>query len=239
MKKTIAYITGIHLDEEFPIDQGVDSRKNWEIILKDISSKKINEIIFGGDIGERSSHKWFFESLEHYNVSITLGNHDYFSDIIKYYKNGSNRKPNELYYCQEGTYFKFIFMDSSSGSISQGQFEWLKKELSTTKNILLFLHHPILGVDAEVDKRFALNERDKIKAELLNFENKVTIFCGHYHFDDDITKNNIRQYITPASSYQVEKIPNEIKIRNKVFGYRIIELNERRFSTELIMFESK
>lgn len=236
MSKKIAYVTDIHLDEQFPHDLGVDSRKNWEIILKDISSREIDEIIFGGDIGEKSANKWFFESLHNYDFALTLGNHDYFSEVIKYYNTGIDKKQKEFYYSQERDYYKFIFLDSSSESISQEQFDWLKRELLTTKSILLFVHHPILAVDAEVDKRFALIERDRIKTALLNFENDVIVFCGHYHFEDERTNDNIWQYITPASSYQVEKIPNEIKVNNETFGYRIIELNKKEINTELIMF---
>lgn len=238
MSEKIAYITDIHLDEQFPIDQGVDSRKNWETILKDISSKGIDEIIFGGDIGEKSANQWFFESLNNYNISIVLGNHDYFDEVIKYYSIGVKKNRKELYFSQEHDFYKLIFLDSSSGSIAQEQFDWLKKELLTTKNIILFIHHPILAIEAEVDKRFALNDRNKIKTELLGLKNNVTVFCGHYHFEDERVNNNIEQYITPASSYQIEKIPNEIKTNNKTFGYRIIELNKTKINTELITFTS-
>lgn len=236
MNKKIAYVTDIHLDEKFPMDKGFDARKNWKIILNDISSRGIDEIIFGGDIGDKTVNKWFFESLRNYTISITLGNHDYYSEVIKHYNLGVVEKQTELYYSQERGYYKCIFLDSSSGSISQEQFDWFKKELFTTKNIILFIHHPILAVDAEVDKRFALKERNRIKTELLNFENDVIIFCGHYHFEDEKNNDNIRQYITPASSYQVEKIPNEIKVNNDTFGYRIIELNKKEINTDLIMF---
>ena len=161
MNNKIAYITDIHLDEQFPIDQGVNRRINWKTILKDISSKKIDKVIFGGDIGEKSSNQWFFESLENYNISISLGNHDYFSEVIKYYSNGVDKKQNELYYSEESTFYKCIFLDSSSGSISQNQIDWLKKELTINKKIIIFIHHPILAVDSEVDRRFSLKERKK------------------------------------------------------------------------------
>jgi Icc protein len=236
MNDKIAYVTDIHLDEKFPKDEGVDTRKNWKIILNDISSRGIDKIIFGGDIGEKTSNKWFFESLQSYTVAITLGNHDYYKEVIKHYNFGVVKKQTELYYSQEHDYYKYIFLDSSSGSISQEQFEWLKKELLTTKNIILFIHHPILAIDAEVDKCFALKERNRIKTELLDFKNDVIIFCGHYHFEDEINNGNIRQYITPASSYQVEKTPNKIKVNNDTFGYRIIEFNKKEINTDLIMF---
>jgi len=236
MNKKIAYVTDIHFDEKLPIDLGVDARKNWKIILNDISLKGIQEIIFGGDIGEKTSNKWFFESLQNYNLAITLGNHDYYSKVIKHYNLRVIENQTELYYTQEHDYHKCIFLDSSSGSISQAQFDWFKGEVITKKNIVLFIHHPILPIDAEVDKRFALKERSRIKKELLNIENDVTIFCGHYHFDDDRIDGNIRQYVTPASSYQVEKIPNEIILNSDSFGYRIIELSEVGIETELVMF---
>ncbi|MBL4704281.1 MAG: metallophosphoesterase family protein [Flavobacteriales bacterium] len=236
MTKKIAYVTDIHLDEKFPIDQGVDTRKNWKIILNDISLRGIDEIIFGGDIGEKTANKWFFESLQNYSLAITLGNHDYYNEVIKHYNHGVDESQSELYYSQERDYHKCIFLDSSSGSISQEQFDWFKKELLTVKNIILFIHHPILAVNAEVDKQFALKERDRIKTELLKCENDVIIFCGHYHFEDERTEDNIRQYITPAISYQVEKIRNEINVNIDTFGYRIIELNKKEINIDLIMF---
>lgn len=238
MVKKIAYITDIHLDEKFPIEQGVDARKNWKAILKDISSRNIDEIIFGGDIGEKTANKWFFESLQNYTVAITLGNHDYYNQVIKHYNSGVNKERTELYYTQEHDYYKCIFLDSSSGSISPKQFDWFKGELLTSKNIALFIHHPILSVDAEVDRQFPLKERNKIITELLNLKNRISIFCGHYHFEDESTNENIRQYITPASSYQVEKIPNKIEINNDTFGYRIIELNKKEINSELVIFDS-
>ena len=49
--KRIAFITDIHLDEDDPRKVGVDSYKNWELILKDVASRNIDGIVFGGDIG--------------------------------------------------------------------------------------------------------------------------------------------------------------------------------------------
>jgi Icc protein len=62
MKKTITYITDIHLDEKFSMDNGVDARKNWNIILADINQRQIDEVIFGGDIGEAAANKYFWDT---------------------------------------------------------------------------------------------------------------------------------------------------------------------------------
>jgi len=238
MNKKIAYITDIHLDEKFPIDQGIDARKNWRTILNDISSRGIEEIIFGGDIGEKTANKWFFDSLRDYTIAITLGNHDHFSEVIKHYNFELIAKHPQLYYRKEDENYKYIFLDSSAGIIGKGQLDWFKKELLTSKNVVLFIHHPILAIEAEVDRQFSLKERNTIKTELLNLDNDVTIFCGHYHLEDERRNGNIWQHITPASSYQVEKVLNEIKVNNDTFGYRVIEFHQKEISTELILFSS-
>ncbi|MDY8135512.1 metallophosphoesterase family protein [Aquimarina sp. 2201CG5-10] len=238
MNKKIAYITDIHLDEQFPKDQEVDCRKNLETILNDISARGINSIVFGGDIGEKSSNQWFFQYLEEYDIDISLGNHDTYKEVIKYYAVKDTLKQKSLHYTKEDDLYKYIFLDSSQEFIDDDQFNWFKRELSTHKNIILFIHHPILEVNTEVDKRFALLGRDRIKNVLLNFEKDVTIFSGHYHLEDKSTISNITQYITPAGAFQVEKITDEIKINNKTFGYRIITLNEKEIDTDVVLFES-
>ncbi|MDH7445791.1 metallophosphoesterase family protein [Aquimarina sp. 2201CG14-23] len=236
MNTKIAYITDIHLDEQFTTDQGIDARKNWQTILKDITDKEIDEIIFGGDIGKESANKWFFESLRAYNIAISLGNHDSFNEVTQHYDNRIDKTQTELYYTQERGFYKFIFLDSSTEMIGQEQLNWLKNELLTTKKIVIFIHHPILAINAAVDKKYALKNRLKIKEILFNIKNEITIFSGHYHFNDKSIDNNITQYVTAASSYQVEKLPNEIKLNNETFGYRIIELSKNEITTNLVSF---
>jgi 3',5'-cyclic-AMP phosphodiesterase len=65
--KRIAFITDIHLEEQFPIDNGVNPKQNLEIVLNDICNRNITEIIFGGDIGDAKSHQYFFDSLKNFN----------------------------------------------------------------------------------------------------------------------------------------------------------------------------
>ncbi len=68
--RKIAFITDIHLDEQFPIDNNVIPTKNFETVITDIEKRKINEVIFDGDIGELSAHKCFFDKLQ--NISLTV-----------------------------------------------------------------------------------------------------------------------------------------------------------------------
>src|SRR5690349_17513832 len=152
--RTIAYITDIHLNEQYPKELGVDAEKNWQLILEDVKSRNVNEIIFGGDIGEASAHNWFFRSLEEFKWRITLGNHDVFREVLKSAPAHSSVDNPELYYSDETTFLKYIFLDSSSSEISPLQLMWLEEQLKTGKKIILFLHHPILAVETAVDKLY-------------------------------------------------------------------------------------
>jgi len=237
MKKRIAYITDLHLDEQFVKDHGVDARHNWDIILRDVEGKKIDEIIFGGDIGAKDANAWFFSTLAKYPLSVTLGNHDAFEEAAKYFSKGIENPVNELYYASEDDHYKYIFLDTSKEIISQHQLDWLPGELDSAKHILLFVHHPVLSVDSEMDRVYPLKDREKLEILLLESKKRITIFCGHYHFEDCSQLENITQFITPSASIQVEKIIGEIRFNPNTFGYRIIELTNDDLNTELILFD--
>jgi len=238
MFKRIAYITDIHLDEDFPISQGVNARQNWKTILEDIAAKNISHLIFGGDIGTLAANAWFFESLKEFNLEITLGNHDQFEEAEKWFSTMQSTKlsTTEWFYHRRTSFFDFIFLDSSAEAVSESQLGWLKKTLQHAKNVLLFIHHPILPVRTEIDKRYPLQERTKISNLLKAHPYAVHVFCGHYHMNDVQTSENIVQMITLAASYQVQKSPDIITIDTSTFGYRIIELEDQNIRTKVIQF---
>ncbi|HLR30915.1 MAG TPA: metallophosphoesterase, partial [Fodinibius sp.] len=149
MEKKTAHITDIHLDEQFPIVRGVDARENWSLILNDMSSRQIDEVIFGGDIGTSSSNKWFFDSLKRYagNLKVTLGNHDSYPEVKKYYGKDDSESEGQLYYGYEDPFYAHFFLDSSPGAVSARQLEWLESALhAADKKTVIFIHHPILQV---------------------------------------------------------------------------------------------
>ena len=228
----IAFITDIHLDEQFPIDHGIDAKENWRKVIADLKSRKINKIIFGGDIGAETGHDFFFKTLEDFNFKLILGNHDNFHEVSKFYN--PNKTHNELYYSIDDQYNRFIFLDTSTEKLSKIQLNWLQENLQTEKCILLFIHHPILEVQTPIDKLFPLKNRNEIKEILEKSKNQVTIFCGHYHMNDERIENNIKQIITQASSYQIEKETDEITIAASRFGYRIIKIEKNLIETELV-----
>ncbi|WP_024770941.1 metallophosphoesterase family protein [Aquimarina macrocephali] len=232
MYEKIAHITDLHLDEEYPLKNGVLARKRFDNIIKDIEDKKITRVVCTGDIGENKGISYFFEQLKTKALSITLGNHDMFSEISKHYSKGADYDSEKLYSSTIKEYYKFIYLDSSEGVMDKKQLLWLQKELISAKPIIIFVHHPIIGLNLKVDEIGKLKNREDIIPLLEDSLNEITIFCGHYHIESTLNHKNITQHITPAVSYQIEKNLNTIEINTSVFGYRIIEIDQNNISSK-------
>ncbi len=234
----IAYLTDAHIDEPFPISLGVNARKNWQRILDDVKSRGIDEIIFGGDMGESESNRWFFNSMIEFDLSVTLGNHDEFQEVKKHFMHFALEDYDELFYAFEKNGFKRIYLDSSAEAISMNQLQWLKKELDTELGIIIFIHHAIFPVATPIDQKHYLRGREAIQELLIDSGKEISIFCGHYHMDDVKKAGRISQYISPAASYQVIKSEETIKVTSEFFGYRIIKFDHGRIETEVISFDT-
>lgn len=236
--RRIAYLTDIHLGEQYTIDNNVDAERNWKCILDDVKKEKIMDIVFGGDIGEMTSHDLFFDSLKSFSFKITLGNHDQSKEVAKHFPLSSTDQ-SELYYKDEDDFFKYLFLDSSSDCLSVNQVEWMKRELETEKKVVLFIHHPILEIDTTVDSMYPLQNRTAVKNCLMSSGKEITVFCGHYHLDDERTIGKLRQIVTPASSFQIVKSADEFVVDATEFGYRIIEFKAGKIETEIKMFKNE
>ncbi|MCG8326790.1 MAG: metallophosphoesterase [Chitinophagales bacterium] len=223
----IAHITDLHLDEAFPLEHGIHTRKRLDHVLEDIKAENITQLICTGDIGESEGISYFFELTKSFSLTITLGNHDSYTEISKYFDQKTiDQDILKLYSSTEQAYHKFIYLDSSEGVIDIQQLNWLKGALISQKPIVIFTHHPIIGLNLKVDDIGALKNRKEVLHLLENIPNETTIFCGHYHMESNLVHKNISQHITPATSFQIEKDLHEIKIDKYTYGYRIIDIKE-------------
>jgi 3',5'-cyclic-AMP phosphodiesterase len=234
--KQIAFITDLHLGESIPKELGIDTHKNFQRVLDDLQERNIGTIIIGGDIGEANELEWFFNKLSGYKVFIILGNHDRYENVVGHLQNQPNEGLGELYHSFDDRLNRYIFMDSAKETINDVQLSWLEEQLNTVKNILLFIHHPVLAVDTSIDKVYPLQNRAVLLSKLEKLENKVSIFCGHYHMESVEVKNNVSQFITPAVSFQVVKDAKNIETTNRDFGYRVLNIDAGIINTEIVTF---
>jgi 3',5'-cyclic AMP phosphodiesterase CpdA len=115
--------------------------------------------------------------------------------------------------------------------------KWLNQELDSDKRIILFIHHPIIAINAPIDKVYPLKNREVLRRILEDSNKNITIFCGHYHMNDEQNYKNIYQFATQALSFQVVKNAEEIIIDNSTFGYRIIDISESKIDTQIVTFK--
>ncbi len=233
MIEKIAHITDLHLDEQFPFDDHTSARERFDSILNNIKKNNINDIVCTGDIGKNKGITYFFEQLKKLNFSITLGNHDNFTEIVKRYNWGANYDSKKIYRSVLENHFKFIFLDSSSGTIDIKQLIWLEKELISSKPTIIFIHHPIIGLNLKVDEIGKLKNRKALTKILTKVTNEITIYCGHYHMESTLVYKNITQFITPAVAFQIKKSIDKIKIDTTISGYRIIHIEKTKLSSKV------
>src|SRR5262249_4496382 len=155
---------------------------------------------------------------------IILGNHDTYNNVAQYCSVGTNTIQGKLCFSDNDGQLKRIFLDSSDNMVGDDQLAWLVRELNGASNVALFLHHPILAIDTPLERSGAsLRDRDKIKMLLANTNCEVSVFCGHYRMIDEACDGSIRQFVTPAVSYQIIKQADRVRVDTSTFGYRILE----------------
>ncbi|MBB6112195.1 Icc protein/phosphoribosylglycinamide formyltransferase-1 [Mucilaginibacter lappiensis] len=250
--KTIAYVTDIHLGQQLQIEDGIgngkmgylsnpdEHKENFIVILNDMQKRGVQEFVFGGDIGAKDANWWFFDAIKKYQLKLlmVLGNHDTFAEVGKHYNNSLIDGKDEMNYSYEDNQRKYIILDSSSNSVSNGQLDWLGRQVNTSKKILLFIHHPVLKINTLIDEIGAvLNGREELKKILIDSAKDITIICGHYHMTDEAIEKNIRQISTVAGSYQILKESSKVTTDQNSFGYLLIQMVGDSIKPETVLFK--
>ena len=218
-------------------NEPAEHQSNLRIVLDDVARKGISEVIFGGDIGTAQSVAGFFELLARYGfaTSVILGNHDTFAEVGKYWPHGAGGIDGKMCYARSAGYLKQLFLDTSDNSVGPAQLAWLARELEPACRVVLFIHHPVLDVHTPIERAgAALRDREQLMALLTASACEIDVFCGHYHMDDERSEANVRQFVTPAVSYQIVKRAERIEVDTSEVAYRIIDIDGTDIRTEVV-----
>ena len=98
--------------------------------------------------------------------------------------------------------------------------------MQSHKKIIIFIHHPIFPLNLKVHQIGGLQNQTAVQSLLQSHNGDITIFCGHYHMESSKSFKNVKQFITPAISYQIKKLKDTLEIDPISFGYRIIEISD-------------
>jgi len=234
----LAQITDLHLDNAAPDLKQLDSRAHALAVLDDLQKQNIAQLVITGDIAEtRSGADWLFEELDQrgFKYKVILGNHDL---AQVYYEKGllSSSQP---YFALELEGFHVLFMDSGNYLVDPQQLAWLEAQLSLTeREMLIFIHHPVLDCGKTLmDQRYPLKNRAELLEILLKSQRQIALFCGHYHTEAILTEGSLTQYVTPSALYQIKKHSTQVEIEGRAFGYRILSLENGKYTTEVRYLE--
>lgn len=229
----IIQLTDLHIGaaDEKPYD--IDVRQNFLDTLQAAVDRRPDYLIITGDLcldsGDRAVYEWVKARLDFVNVpyEVQAGNHDDTLLLADVFDLNSHLINGELFYKKQFGAHTFYFLDTATYALSQQQIKWLSDELrSATSDIYLFIHHPpIYGGVPFMDIKHPLTNRDAVAEVLLNVAHPVHAFCGHYHVDKVIRKDNLTVYITPSLYFQINDGYEEFQLDHKRIGFREIILD--------------
>jgi len=165
-----------------------------------IRQNKTGFVIFGGDLTFLGKEEEFKNFANHANALTVpsypaIGNHDIYNGGWSYYW----REIVPSAYSFYGGNAKFIVIDTADGEIGEEQMEWIKTELKSNKQPLLFVisHMPIYGGEHN-GYEFPRTEERTALIELFEKYEVNYVLEGHYHAFVEEVVNGVH-YITSGS----------------------------------------
>ncbi len=234
----IIQITDLHIYPKDEIINGVDTRLNFLKVLKAISNIQHDLVVITGDLSffdaEENIYHWIKNQLAFYNITkyyIIGGNHDNANVLSESFDLKNDLHNDELYYFVEPN---LIFLDTIKGFCSEKQLKWFEnKILSLNKsNPVIFMHHPPFksGVP-HMDNKYAFEQPEKFTRICNNNPNPVYVFCGHYHNEITLIRDNINMFITPSTYLQIYMFNENFQVDHRIPAFRLIDIDKNQIKT--------
>ncbi len=222
--QTIIQITDLHIDNNDPELALLSPEDNFSKFLLYARNIPFDKLVVTGDVADANeSFEIVMNKLQELcgTIRFVSGNHD---PKEAFHLSGL-KKP---YFVEHLEEFLVLYLDSGMGKIDNEQLLWMEEQLlHNEKDILIFLHHPIIDCGNTVmDRMFPLLNRDEVCRILDKTKNKISIFSGHYHWEQEIHAGNRKQYVTPSLLYQLDQNSDSLKIGSTNFGFRVINITK-------------
>ena len=234
----IVQITDLHIGQEGEDTYGRDVRANFLRVVGAVPPYAPDLLVLSGDLcfrdGDEGAYRWVAGHLEKLGIPFEIigGNHDDVPLMARVFGRERELRGQELYFTREMSEGRLLFLDSASGRVSEGQLEWLRKELTHPEPSLLFIHHPVLFADVpHMDNNYALENRTAVAEMLKGAGRPLHLFCGHYHVDKVVAEGLLVQHITPSCFFQIDQFREEFQVDHDRVGFRIIDWEGERLRT--------
>ncbi|MBK8349221.1 MAG: metallophosphoesterase [Saprospiraceae bacterium] len=228
----ICLITDLHIDSVGESPLSVDTRNNFVSVLEKVKETPFDLLILAGDLchkkGDQAIYNWIYQSLPAgIPCNVIAGNHDDAVIMASVFNLQSSLEGTELFYSVVSDGTRLIFLDTSSGMMSDVQFQWLKNQIERSGDeVYIFMHHPpLISYSYHMEPKYSFQQMEKFETLCQNFPDKVfNIFTGHYHIERFVSKSNMRVFITPSTFVQIDPNQTDFRPYNTLIGYREINI---------------
>ncbi len=234
----IIQITDLHIYSTDEVINGVDTRANFLNTLKKIQELDYHFLVITGDLcfsdGDIEVYRWIKQKLSEFGIEnyyVIGGNHDDVSAIAEVFSLENKLKEDELYYFVEPN---FIFLDTVKGYCNENQLEWFGEKMKSIKNTnpIIFMHHPPFRADVyHMDGKYYFKQSSRFEDICKTNDNVSYVFCGHYHNEITLIKDNINMFITPSTYLQIYMYSESFKVDHRIPAFRIIDIEENKVRT--------
>lgn len=204
-------------------------------------------IVLTGDLSQDctfESYQYLKNLLSRSNIKYFLlpGNHDDVDVLNKVFD--FNWIKDNVDYCWTYNGWFFYSIDTSFypyayGKISDAQLATFQSVLNLNKNLptIVFMHHhPILINSLWMDKTIVKDAEKFNSIVKTNTQIKAVLF-GHVHQNFEKIINDVFYASSPSSCFQVLANSEMFTVEKLIPGYRIIELNDNNFSSNVVWVE--
>ncbi|TVR77411.1 MAG: metallophosphoesterase [Saprospirales bacterium] len=239
----ITTITDLHIAPEGERPFDVDTRQNFLESLGMLVRDQSDLLVVKGDLSYRDAdekvYHWIREQLDQTKIPYRIigGNHDDSSLLASVFGLEDHLHNSiELYYEEKIPGHHLIYLDSSIGSFSQMQWNWLNEKLQEEAHLrkLIFMHHPPVAASVPyMDKNYPFREQGEFERLLKNSNLHVYVFCGHYHVEKCILSPSMSCFITPSPFFNIDDTADDFKLYNNIPCYRRIQLTDSGLNTSV------
>lgn len=249
-KHYIVQISDTHLfgDKHRKIN-GSNSYSNLKHVLSHVLKlkEKPELIVVSGDLSQDCT----FESYQHianiFNNSgikyfLFPGNHDDVTVINKVFD--FNWTKDSVDYSFEHNGWFYYVIDTShypndGGEISKEQLVKFENKIKQNNNkpTIVFMHHHPVPINSSWMDNMILNEADNVNKIIKQNSQIKAVLFGHIHQVFEKTINGTFYGSAPSTSFQVLPNCQMFALEKLTPGYRLIELNGDKFSSQVIWVE--
>lgn len=231
----IVQITDLHIGRPGEDTYGVDVRGNFEAILSSACARQPQRLIVSGDLcyrdGDASIYTWVKAKLDGTGVPyiVISGNHDDPVLMAEVFGLKDLLQEKELYFTKDFGGQPVLFLDTTTGRVSDAQQAWLRDQLAQQRDqeAVVFMHHPpVQGGVPFMDERHPLQNREEVQTIFFEHPQNVSIFTGHYHAEKTIRQRNIVVHITPSCFFQIGQRSAGFEVDHYRIGLREINWHD-------------